>query len=63
MHEITVQRTKMGMGVVMDSASNVIVELEDGSTGMAAGLKEGDAVMMVDKVRRATIRVVIRVGG
>ena len=53
----------MGMGVVMDSASNVIVELEDGSTGMAAGLKEGDAVMMVDKVRRATIRVVIRVGG
>lgn len=38
----------MGMGVVMDSASNVIVELEEGSTGAKAGLKEGDVVMMVD---------------
>ena len=49
-HEFTVQRTKMGMGVVMDSASNVIVELEEGSTGANSGLMEGDAVMMVDKV-------------
>jgi len=48
--EFTVTRTKMGMGLVMDSASNVIVELEEGSTGAASGLKEGDCVMMVDHV-------------
>ncbi|KAL1519928.1 hypothetical protein AB1Y20_023416 [Prymnesium parvum] len=46
--DILVQRSKMGMGVVMDSASNVIVELEKGSTGAVSGLKEGDAVMMID---------------
>lgn len=100
--DFTVQRTQMGMGVVMDSASNVIVELESGrcchqpsqpspsgpppaltmlshpyathpipyasdpipprpapsrpvpsqsrSTGAESGLREGDAVMMVDHI-------------
>ena len=38
----------MGMGIVMDSASNVIFELETGSTGLAAGLRVGDLVAMVD---------------
>ncbi len=46
--EFVVQRTNMGMGIVMDSASNVIFELETGSTGLAAGLRVGDLVAMVD---------------
>ena len=46
--EFVVQRTNMGMGIVMDSASNVIFELEQGSTGLAAGLRVGDLVAMVD---------------
>merc|ERR1719359_514271 len=46
--EFVVQRTNMGMGIVMDSASNVIFELEPGSTGLAAGPRVGDLVAMVD---------------
>ena len=40
----------MGMGIIMDSDSNVIVELEPDGTGVKAGLKVGDLVTIVDSV-------------
>ena len=48
--EYEVPRTSMGMGIIMDSASNVIVELEPDGTGVKAGLKVGDLVTVVDSV-------------
>ena len=48
--EYEVPRTSMGMGIIMDSASNVIVELEADGTGVKAGLKTGDLVTVVDGI-------------
>ena len=48
--EYEVPRTNMGMGIIMDSASNVIVELEPDGTGVKAGLKTGDLVTVVDGI-------------
>ena len=44
-----VQRTGHGMGIVMDSASNVVCELEEDGTGVAAGLRRGDLILKVDQ--------------
>ena len=38
------------MGIIMDSASNVIVELEPDGTGIKAGLMVNDLVTVVDGV-------------
>lgn len=48
--EYEVPRTNMGMGIIVDSASNVIVELEPDGSGVKAGLKTGDLVTIVDGI-------------
>lgn len=39
-----VARSSEGMGVVMDTASNLVIQLEPGGAGAAAGLKEKDLI-------------------
>lgn len=38
------------MGIALDSASNRVVKVEDGSPGMLAGLRERDIVALVDDI-------------
>jgi len=45
-----VRRGKMGLGLLMDSATNQIVEMEGDGSAVDSGLKPGDVVTMVDSV-------------
>jgi hypothetical protein len=37
----------MGLGVILDSATNQICDIEAGSSGEVAGLKKGDVIMVI----------------
>jgi len=47
-YEFEVQRVDAGMGIALDAASNVIVEVTPGSAGEIGGLLQGDLVTVVD---------------
>eukprot|EP00316_Scyphosphaera_apsteinii_P000681 CAMPEP_0119314904 /NCGR_PEP_ID=MMETSP1333-20130426/34091_1 /TAXON_ID=418940 /ORGANISM="Scyphosphaera apsteinii, Strain RCC1455" /LENGTH=544 /DNA_ID=CAMNT_0007320105 /DNA_START=9 /DNA_END=1644 /DNA_ORIENTATION=+ len=48
--EFTVQRGKMGLGILMDSATNQIVELEEEGSAFNSGLKMRDVVVSVNNI-------------
>jgi len=48
--EFTVTRGSMGLGILMDSATNQIVELEEEGSAFNSGLKALDVVVVVNNV-------------
>jgi len=48
--EFTLHRGAMGLGILMDSATNQIVELEEDGSAFASGLKADDVVVVVNNV-------------